>query len=299
MKERSGSGRSGDDSEARALPAVYFVLIAAVLLVGIGVASGTGPDLTVARSDVPPVPKDIGDLLYTFGIILWIVGLPLGMLLLLLARGPRKRPPYERSLIAVITVALVVGGASLLVARSIRLDLAGLAPPAGGIGSGEADRQARSDDLAGGPGGNADFRWEVVVALAAVGALATASAVLRRREFGSDAAEEDSAGEVIDAVDLALDDLHRESDPRRAITLAFGHFERMLSARRLGRRPHETPVEYVGRVLRSHTFDGSDVQRLLDLFQLARFSVAPIDGGMKDEVISCLGRIRHQLPDAA
>lgn len=281
----------------RSVMAAYFALAAALLLLVIAVASGANTELSVTTSEAPAVPQDVADFLYTFGLILWVVSLPVGVALLLMSRGPGKRLPHERGLMTLLAVALAAGGVSLLLANSVRLDNLGAAPGVRGQGGlqGVGDPTMGANDGAGGGRRNARFRWEVVVGLIAAAGVGTTVIVLRGRRRGHLTGDEQEIEAIIGAIDLAIGDLARERDPRRAVILAFGRFEQMLAARKIPRHPHETPVEYVARVLRGEHLEAVDVEELVGLFQLARFSQARIDEPMKDKAIGCLQRIRDDL----
>lgn len=94
------------------------------------------------------------------------------------------------------------------------------------------------------------------------------------------------------AVAAALADLAAEPDPRRAVIAAYARMERVLADRGMPRRPWEAPVEYVDRVLRSLGANGTAVDRLTELFEIAEFSRHPVDETMRTEAIAALERVR-------
>jgi hypothetical protein len=96
---------------------------------------------------------------------------------------------------------------------------------------------------------------------------------------------------VADADDVSepdLDTLRRERNPRRAVIAAYAAMERLMARGGLPRRPHEAPMEYLGRV----TLHGHDrvasVHRLTALFQRARFSHRPVDEDMRLRAIAAV-----------
>lgn len=301
MKRLSGGMGSGQLARSRMLSAGFFALVAGLLLLVIAVASGAGTDVSNSTSPVPSVPKEVGDFLYTFGVILAAIASPLGIAVLLMARGARKQQPREHGLLVLVATALAVAAVSLLLASSLDLSRISFAPEGGGNLNDQdvVDRRAGAEGGERVDGSDPDFRWEVVVGLVALVAIVASLTVLRRCRSERAEMEVNAPAGVLGIVELALDDLLLEPDPRRAVILAFGRFEQMLAARRVARQPHETALEYVGRILREHRLRGPDVERLVDLFQLAKFSPRRIDGTMRDEAIACLRRIRDELKQAA
>ena len=94
------------------------------------------------------------------------------------------------------------------------------------------------------------------------------------------------------AVDVSLEALRREPDPRRAVIAAYVAMERALSGAGLGRHRSEAPMEYVRRVLTEQTRAPAEVRTVTDLFQVAKFSQHPVDEGMRTGAIEALERIR-------
>ena len=96
-------------------------------------------------------------------------------------------------------------------------------------------------------------------------------------------------------LDDAIDDLEAEPDARRAVIAAYARMEAVLGRHGLRRRPSDTPVEYLRRVLLGLTSQDDAVQRLTKLFQEAKFSRHEIDASMKQEAITALKTIRDDL----
>jgi hypothetical protein len=94
------------------------------------------------------------------------------------------------------------------------------------------------------------------------------------------------------AVDVSLDALRNEPDPRRAVIAAYAAMERALSSAGLGRRRSEAPMEYVRRVLTEQTRAPEEVRTVTDLFQVAKFSHHAVDEDMRRAAIDALERIR-------
>ncbi len=105
---------------------------------------------------------------------------------------------------------------------------------------------------------------------------------------------EDFAASIGDAID----DLESEPDARRAVIAAYARMETVLARNGLKRRPSETPVEYLRRILLGLTSRGDSVSRLTSLFEQAKFSRHSIDGAMKQDAIGALREIRDDLQGA-
>lgn len=105
---------------------------------------------------------------------------------------------------------------------------------------------------------------------------------------------EDFAASIGDAID----DLESEPDARRAVIAAYARMENVLARNGLQRRPSETPVEYLRRILLGLTARGDSVSRLTSLFEQAKFSRHEIDEPMKHDAIAALREIRDDLRGA-
>jgi hypothetical protein len=105
---------------------------------------------------------------------------------------------------------------------------------------------------------------------------------------------EDFAASIGDAIG----DLENEPDARRAVIAAYARMETVLARNGLKRRPSETPVEYLRRILLGLTSRGDSVSRLTSLFEQAKFSRHTIDDAMKQDAIGALREIRDDLHGA-
>jgi hypothetical protein len=105
---------------------------------------------------------------------------------------------------------------------------------------------------------------------------------------------EDFAASIGDAID----DLESEPDARRAVIAAYARMEAVLARNGLRRRPSETPLEYLRRILLGITSRGDSVSRLTSLFEQAKFSRHTIDATMKQDAIGALREIRDDLQGA-
>ena len=162
-------------------------------------------------------------------------------------------------------------------------------PPANGKGS-------LKDGHAANPAGPT-FEWPVVVAALVFLLVVFGIAVHRIRtqpplpELVTLGLEEDMAATIGDAID----DLENEPDARRAVIAAYARMETVLGRHGLQRRPSETPIEYLRRVLNGLTAHGDAVSRLTALFERAKFSTHAIGDDAKQQAIGSLREIREGI----
>jgi len=148
---------------------------------------------------------------------------------------------------------------------------------------------------AGHPGYQFQFAWLPVVAALVLAALAVAALVIANRRANPSSAQAELAEELALTLDLSLDDLRAETDPRRAVIAAYARLERVLAAHGEPRQDADTPEEHLARVLGHLDVDRRAVRRLVDLFVQAKFSQHDVDARMKDEAIGALEQVRDEL----
>jgi len=135
-----------------------------------------------------------------------------------------------------------------------------------------------------------------VLPLLALLGLAVASFVLaRRRRAPAPEVDEPVAEAVVAVLDEALDDLGDERDPRRAVIAAYARMEDVLAEHGLGRRPAETPYEYLARVLTDLRASERSARRLTELFEWAKFSTHEVSERMRADAVGCLTRLRAEV----
>jgi len=117
----------------------------------------------------------------------------------------------------------------------------------------------------------------------------------RKRRLPSDPAVRERLAE---ALDETLDDLRRESDPRRAVIAAYARMERVLAAHGIPRRRFEAPHEYLARVLGDLTRRSRAAERLTELFERARFSTHEIEPALKEDAIAAVEALQAELAAA-
>src|SRR5581483_2645184 len=150
---------------------------------------------------------------------------------------------------------------------------------------------------------NPTFRWPVLYATLVLLAIGGAIWWRQRGETRTGQAwvspEAELTDDVLASIDDAIDDLEAEPDARRAVIAAYARMERVLGRHGLRRRPSETAVEYLRRVLLGLTSRTDAVTRLTGLFEQAKFSRHDIDGSMKQDAIDSLRTIRDDLQGAS
>jgi hypothetical protein len=134
----------------------------------------------------------------------------------------------------------------------------------------------------------------IALALGAVALVAGYVAYKRRPQLPEEPART-MEDEVVATIDDAIDDLENEPDPRRAVIAAYARMERTFGQHGLARRPSETAIEYLRRVLHEMTARSGAVERLTSLFERAKFSRHDITEPMKQDAISSLREIRESI----
>jgi hypothetical protein len=147
------------------------------------------------------------------------------------------------------------------------------------------------------------FEWSVLWIALALAAVGTAVFVYRwRTRAAREPAELERQQTVAEDFAMsmgdAIGDLEAEPDARRAVIAAYARMEGVLTRSGLRRRPSETSVEYLRRILLGLTGRGEAVTRLTELFGEAKFSRHEIDSAMKQDAIAALREIRDDLQAA-
>jgi Domain of unknown function (DUF4129) len=109
-----------------------------------------------------------------------------------------------------------------------------------------------------------------------------------------------SAGAALeDVLDVAVDDLMSEQDPRQAVIAAWARMERVLAARGLPRRPAEAPFEYAARAFAELGLPAAGLDGFAWLFEWARFSLHEVTASMRQEALARLLALREGIRHAA
>jgi hypothetical protein len=275
-----------------ALPALVVVVLVGVVAVA---ASGSVP--SGSNSSRRP-SATLLDMLFT----LWIVAIVAGAILL--AYGLLQRQAIAKQLaassyprVSVLAWVAFTGFLTLVIWAFTRWRPRGLHPvdeeqPFGRPGE---PVQPTPDDKSLLPY-EPSVSWVaivVVVTLVVLAALAFVVSARRSRRIRDPRTQ--LAEDLATALDDALDDLHAEADPRRAIIAAYARLERVLAANGVARHASETPDEYLVRVLRDLELRPEAISRLTELFAQAKFSNHDVDSTMKESAIDALEQVRDEL----
>jgi hypothetical protein len=250
-------------------------------------------------------PTLVGDYLATIALII----MPIGAVLVVWGLANRRkqaaltgRTSWRRNLIAagVISALLIV----LVVTAENRQGRA--RRPAVGATQGailgaplgaKGPRKAVKLDTV--PPHRPRWQWLPVLVLGSLllGIVVTTAAAVAHGRRNREALDEEAQlaralGEVLSD---SLDDLRAERDARKAVIRAYARMEQTFAAYGVPREKHETPLEYVARVLDSLRVSSFAVRRLVQLFERAKFSPHTIESSMKDDAIEALAGLRAEL----
>jgi len=137
--------------------------------------------------------------------------------------------------------------------------------------------------------------------LAGLATLAVAVLLLfaeRIARWWEGSSEPSEARPLTEAIDESLEDLAAESDARAAIIKCYRRFERVAARARVPREPWQTPDEFMRETLDRLALPRRAVDRLTRLFELARFSLHPLESPERDLARACLEEIRAALARA-
>jgi hypothetical protein len=266
-------------------------LLLVVALAARGGHPGSGGHVTT-RS----VPASLQDSLVTLLAIVYVVTI-LAVIVLFFRRHPMQVPPesrWLRNFVSVMALMLLATFFGYWVVRHTHFHRhnAGQRQPVVGA----PQRPSGAGGVAPASVRSAKFEWPLAAGLGGLVLLGgIAILVLRRRESSPVDAQETVESALVRAVDLTIEDLRREPDPRRAVVAAYASMERALDAHGLPRRPADAPLEYLARILRELAVRESAVSTLTRLFEYAKFSPHDIGTDMKEEAISALVAVRADL----
>ena len=224
---------------------------------------------------------------------LFIISFPVAAWVVLTTRleahaGKKRRQRTTWRILAFLTLLLVAVVVAVLRSDGRNSKPKPVAAPPGGAGQNTHNN----------PGDKIPFDWFpaiVILSIALVGAVIVAYVMFRKpkRRVPTEA---ELAAQLSAVLDDSLDDLRAERDPRKAVIATYARMETTLAGAGLPRAVAETPLEYLGRVLRELLHTSSEaVARLTALFERAKFSTHEIDGGMKNEAILALVEMRDEL----
>jgi hypothetical protein len=294
--EDAGSAERRRALRVGLLAAVLFVLLA---IVAFASRTGYGHHSHVAR----PTPGYVSWAMSVF-LVIFVLLIPFAVWAQVSQRRLEQRT--QRSFQARVVRGLVALVAAMILGAVVAwLRRTGHFPTLSSLGFGGGSGSA------GGHGKNGNtasysptFQWPVL--WATLGVLVVGGAAFwwwwRRQRAALDvleAAEPTVAENVAASISDTIDDLEAEPDARRAVVAAYARMEVTFARNGLDRRPSETPIEYLRRILLGLTSRGDAVQRLTSLFEQAKFSTHVIDANMKHDAIRSLQVIRDDLQGAA
>jgi hypothetical protein len=100
---------------------------------------------------------------------------------------------------------------------------------------------------------------------------------------------------VADELAALSAELDTGADAREAVIACYVRMERALADAGSPKRPDESPLELLDRVLGEQDVPAADARRLTDLFSEARFSTHPVTDGMRDAARRSLAAIAGAL----
>jgi hypothetical protein len=205
---------------------------------------------------------------------------------------PRRQHSWWKELTTYLTMIALAAVVFLFAARMSPRTLGGR----GGAGAGRLPPSVREN-----PNHRsvATPHWWFLGGLALL-VLAIAAVVLVRRRTRrisppSLAAADDALRE---AVEVSLEELESEPDPRRAVVRAYVGMESTLARRGAARESAETPLEYLTRLLAAGRVSRAAGEPLTRLFERARFSEHTLGPEQKRQAIAALVAVREELAEA-
>ncbi len=250
-------------------------------------------------------PTLIGDYIATIALII----LPLGAVLVIWGLANRRRQQtlsgrtdWRRTLVAVGIIFLLLSVAVFSAEKrqqARRLPARGVTPAAAGPLLGPTGAKQLRQGRAEAPPHRPQWRWLPALVLGSLllGILVTAGAAAAHGRRHREALDEEAqlAQALDEVLSDSLDDLRAERDPRQGVIRAYARMEKTFAAYGVPREGHETPLEYVARVLDSLHVSSFSVRRLVQLFERAKFSPHEIGPSMKDDAIEALAGLRAEL----
>ena len=268
-------------------------VLVVLVLVAIVTVAATGSTSSGSHTSAPPADTLL-DIIFSLLLLLSVAWVAIAVFSLARWREHEWTAPQRRNDLRAIATILAFGFALALYVRERGWHLT-FDPQQTPLDRGEGGAAPPGFDAGPDPGYQFQFAWLPVVAVLALAAIGVVAFVLSTRRGKPISPQAQLAAELALTLDLTLDDLRAEADPRRAVIAAYARLERVLAAHGEPRDDADTPEEHLGRVLGHLDVDRRAIRRLVDLFVHAEFSQHEIDAGMKDEAIAALERVRDEL----
>jgi hypothetical protein len=107
--------------------------------------------------------------------------------------------------------------------------------------------------------------------------------------------DEPQTRQVRQAVKAGLRELQEHADPRQAIIACYAQLEHLLEDYGVPAAQHLTPQEYMGTALRGLDLPLEIFAQLVSLFELARYSLHPLEDTDRAAAITHLKRLQSHL----
>jgi hypothetical protein len=197
--------------------------------------------------------------------------------------GTKSRLPWGvRAMLMLLPLAVL----AFAIATASRLSAGGQAP---------ASLQRPGPVIPAGTGASGGAGNLILACLVVALTAGLAAAVLFRKappaRYVPTIAPQDAAAEILDE---GLEAMLAEHDPRKAVIAAYVAMERAMARRGWPRRPHEAPTEYLARVLGVAPSRAEDLDELVRLYELARFSLHTVTASMRDAAVDAVRRLRTE-----
>jgi hypothetical protein len=121
--------------------------------------------------------------------------------------------------------------------------------------------------------------------------------LLEDRGYGHDSppAQDPQVRRVRQAMTAGLRELRTHAEPRQAIIACYARMEHLLEDHGVPALRHLTPQEYMGAALRGLDLPLDACAGLIQLFELARYSIHPLDDSARITAIAHLERLTAHL----
>jgi hypothetical protein len=111
----------------------------------------------------------------------------------------------------------------------------------------------------------------------------------------STSAQDPQVRRVRQAMTAGLRELRAHTEPRQAIIACYARMEHLLEDHGVPALRHLTPQEYMGTALRGLDLPLDACAGLIQLFELARYSIHPLDDSARTTAIAHLERLTAHL----
>lgn len=240
-----------------------------------------------------PVPNSLQDGVVTL-LALFYVAAIVAIIVLFFHRRPWHEPQDSRWLRNFLMVILLAAIAMAFGTYAVKHRQSGKSERAEGA-TGQPTSGTSGTHVRRVPTREAHFQWPLALGVAGLVLLGGVWMYVRRRREFVPRDERTLEDDMVATIEATIDDLRRERDARKAVIAAYAHMERTLKAHDLPRRPAETPLEYLARILRGLDVRETAVRMLTELFEYAKFSHHDIGPEMKSDAIDALLAIRDDL----